>query len=145
MPKKVPYNYSDNLLFILTMLECIEKLNLYVEDFDNANDFFEANNQLEYNASCHLLLAIGEESKKIDLKLKDEISFIEWTEIGGLKNRISHDYRGLDYEMVFLIIQNELGILKQALIQFIKIIKPEPADLKLLVNSKYFKHLSYLC
>ena len=58
------------------MLECIEKLNLYVEDFDNANDFFEANNQLEYNASCHLLLAIGEESKKIDLKLKDEISFI---------------------------------------------------------------------
>jgi uncharacterized protein with HEPN domain len=145
MPKKVPYNYSDNLLFILTMLECIEKLNLYVEDFDNANDFFEANNQLEYNASCHLLLAIGEESKKIDLKLKDEISFIEWTEIGGLRNRIAHDYRGLDYEMVFLIIQNELGILKQALIQFIKIIKPEPADLKLLVNSKYFKHLNYLC
>jgi hypothetical protein len=59
MPKKAPYNYSDNLLFILTMLECIEKLNLYVEHFDNANDFFEANNQLEYNASCHLLLSAG--------------------------------------------------------------------------------------
>ena len=126
------------------MLECIEKLDLYIAPYANASAFFEANDQLEYNASCHLLLAIGEESKKINLQLKDEISFIEWNEIAGLRNRIAHDYRGLDFEMVYLIIKNELGILKQALIQFVKIINPEQAELKLLVQSKYFKHLGYL-
>lgn len=89
-------------------------------------------------------MAIGEETKKIDSSLKDEISFIEWNQITSLRNRIAHDDRGIDPDIVFSILKNELGILKLALNQLLKIIQPDQILLEQYVNTKYFKHLSYL-
>ncbi len=37
----------ENLVFIMTMLECIEKCWIYTKDFENANDLAEANDQKE--------------------------------------------------------------------------------------------------
>ncbi|NOX47186.1 MAG: hypothetical protein GXO89_09440 [Chlorobi bacterium] len=60
--------YSDkNLVFVLTILEAIEKIYIYSKDYDNAHDFWQSNNQMNYNASTSLLIAIGEETKKIDI------------------------------------------------------------------------------
>jgi uncharacterized protein with HEPN domain len=144
MQNQIYSNYSNNLLFVLSILECIEKLTIYSEGFDSSEHFFESDDQQAYNASCHLLLAIGEETKKIDSSLKDEISFIEWNQITSLRNRIAHDYRGIDPDIVFSILKNELGILKLALNQLLKIIQPDQILLEQYVNTKYFKHLSYL-
>jgi len=41
------------------MLEAIKKVFLYSEDLDNADDFFDANEQMNFNACQTLLLAIG--------------------------------------------------------------------------------------
>ncbi len=37
----------ENLVFVMTMLECIEKCWIYTKEFDNANDLAEANNPQE--------------------------------------------------------------------------------------------------
>lgn len=98
----MPLPFSDqSLLYILTSLECIEKINIYISGFDKSKDFFYSHDQQPFNASCHLLLAIGEECGKIDETLKDEFSFVDWANIIGLRNRIAHDYRGIDFDIVF--------------------------------------------
>lgn len=63
----MPLPFSEqSLLYILTTLECIEKINLYTKAFDKSADFFYSHDQQAFNASCHLLLAVGEECGKID-------------------------------------------------------------------------------
>lgn len=78
---------------MLTILEAIEKIKIYSRNLANSELLFEAENQMPYNAICDLLLAIGEESKKIEPGLKETQGFIWWDEISGLRNRIAHDYR----------------------------------------------------
>ena len=110
---------EKNILYILTILECIEKLTIYSKGYNSADEFLFGEDQIAFNASCHLLLAIGEESKKIDNDLKDEFSFIEWDQIAGMRNRIADDYRGIDPEIVFRILQNESEILKGVMIKML--------------------------
>lgn len=135
---------KQNILFILTVLECIEKLKIYSAPYKSSEVFFTAAEQQPFNASCHLLLAIGEESKKIDEELKDQFSFIEWEQLGGLRNRIAHDYRGIDPEIVFRIIVNELEIVKEVMIKMLTLAGTDKETLKKLVSSPVYAHLKYL-
>ena len=61
---------SKNVLYILTMLEAIEKIFIYSADFEDEEEFYFANKQLNFNASVNLLIAIGEENKKINEELR---------------------------------------------------------------------------
>lgn len=137
--------YSEkNILYLLTILECIEKVSIYTEAFDNKDALFIADDQLKYNAVCHLILAIGEESTKIEDNLKDEIGFIAWEKIGGLRNRLAHDYRGTNAAVVFNVAKNELPPLKQACISMLKMLKPSPSKLASLTSTEWYRHLTYL-
>lgn len=143
--KKKALKYSEkSILYILTVLEAIEKISIYVEAFTNANDFFESNHQLSFNAVCHLLLAVGEESKKIELSLKEELGVINWEEIAGMRNRIAHDYRGIDKEIVFDIVQKDLPILRQALLAMLKMVEPNTEKLMSILSSEWYTHVRKL-
>ncbi len=141
----MPLNSSDkNILYLLTVLECIEKLSIYAEGYNSSDEFFAAETQQPFNASCHLLLAIGEEVKKIPDSMKDEFSFIKWEEISGLRNRIAHDYRGIDPEVVYKIITNELEILKKAILSMVKLLNIKNEDLKIYLSFPAYLHLQFL-
>lgn len=131
-------------MYILTILESIEKINIYAQPYKSAEEMFESNDQLSYNAVCHLLLAIGEESKKIEDTLKEEIAIVSWDAIAGLRNRLAHDYRGIDPNLVYHIVTNELEPLKQACISLLKIVSIQKSDLNKLVKTFWYRHLGYL-
>jgi uncharacterized protein with HEPN domain len=132
-----------NLTYILTMLEAIEKIFIYSSNFEDEEDFYHANKQLNFNASVNLLIAIGEENKKIDenLKISKEIN---WKNISALRDKISHNYRGIDEYIVWDIIQNYLPKLKIVLIKMIPKIEDYKIYLKEALNSEYYEDLKYL-
>ena len=137
--------FSDhNLIYVLTILEAIEKINIYTKNIDSDVDFFEQDEQKTFNAVCHLLLAVGEETKKIDEKLKDNFLFINWEQIAAVRNRIAHDYRGLDYETVYRIAKVELKPLKEVLIEILKFIDIDKNILSDYLSSQYYKNIQYL-
>jgi len=47
---------------------------------------------------------IGEAANRIDPDFREKNSEIEWNRIRGFRNRIVHDYFGIDYEIVWTII-----------------------------------------
>lgn len=51
--------FDKNILHILTILEAVEKINIYTIDLNDADLFFEINDQLNFNARINLLIAIG--------------------------------------------------------------------------------------
>jgi len=72
------------------MLECCEKAWIYTKEFNNPTDFIWVNEQKELNAVISLFIAIGEESKKIDIILKENLVMeLSWSDIAGLRDRIS--------------------------------------------------------
>ena len=135
---------SNNIAYVLTCLEAIEKLILYTRDIEGAEDFLERNDQLNYNACLTLLMTIGEEVNKIDTLLKEEYPTIPWQNIKGMRNRIAHDYRGLDPTIPYSIIRNYLLPLKDCFISMIDRIDYPRAKLNTVLDSPYYKHVRYL-
>jgi uncharacterized protein with HEPN domain len=58
-------------------------------------------------------IIIGEASSRLPEDFKMSYPQIPWNEMRGLRNRIAHDYFGIDYEIVWDIIQENLSLLSQ--------------------------------
>jgi len=56
---------------------------------------------------------IGEAAKNISDEIKYKYSEVPWNEMYSLRNRISHAYFGIDYEIIWDIIVNYLPENKQ--------------------------------
>lgn len=55
---------------------------------------------------------IGEASKKIPESFKEKYKNVPWRQISGMRDKLIHDYFGIDLEIVWDVIQNKLPELK---------------------------------
>ena len=134
---------NKNVLYLLSVLEAIEKIKVYRNGFNSANDFFEANLQKEFNATLNVLIAIGEEARKIDDKLKSMINF-DWKLVVGLRNFLSHNYRGIDPNIIWDIVNNKLDKLKEVCVLLVKKIGVKKEQISIVLDSPYYKNIKYL-
>jgi len=134
---------SKNMLYILTILEAIEKIFIYSKDFEDEEEFYYANRQLNFNATVNLLIAIGEENKKIDKGLKTS-TLINWKNLSAMRDKISHDYRGVDESIVWNVIHEYLPKLKIALVDMIPHIYNYKNYIEEALKSEYYEDLFYL-
>src|SRR5215469_4026631 len=92
---------KNDLLYLMNILEFIGKIWKYTEEIKDAEELYELNDQMNLNASLTLFANIGENVSKITDNLKNEYSNIEWKQIKDFRNRIVHDYVGIDLAIVF--------------------------------------------
>jgi len=62
---------------------------------------------------------IGVASKKIDEEFKAANKHIEWKKMAGARDKLIHDYFGIDYDIVWDIIQNKIPNLDHFLNQLV--------------------------
>ena len=65
---------NQNLIYIVSALAASEKAMFYAQKFNSPSVFFEANDQMAFNATQTLLMAMGEEVKKIDSNLLTDVT-----------------------------------------------------------------------
>jgi uncharacterized protein with HEPN domain len=140
-------NEKNDLLYLLNILECIGKIWKYTENTNNAEELFDLNEQMNLNASLTLLVNIGENVSKTTEVLKNNYPNVEWQKIKDFRNRIVHDYVGIDIAIVYEIITNDLKTIKPEIIKIIKDrIKQKIFDieeLKISKESKYYIHIDF--
>ena len=62
-------------------------------------------------------LQMGELAGRIDENFKKSHSDIPWHKLRGLRNRLVHDYEGVNIELIWDIISNDLGDLLSHLVK----------------------------
>jgi uncharacterized protein with HEPN domain len=129
------------------MLESVGKIEIYASAFDEAADFFQHDDQAKFNASLLLLLNIGEQIGKLSDEIRSRNTSFPFNEIRGLRNRIAHDYTGIDYEMVFDIAKNNIPIIKSMLTSLIQkellLGKFDQGQINAVANSPFYKHIDF--
>jgi len=62
---------------------------------------------------------VGEAVKKIPNSIRDEHSEMPWREIAGMRNKLTHEYFGIDIETIWDTIKEDLPALKEAVSRII--------------------------
>jgi uncharacterized protein with HEPN domain len=79
-------------------------------------------NETLKRAVVRSLEIIGEASKKIPVDFKLKWNLITWKNIAGMRDRLIHDYMGVNYLIVWDVIKNKIPELNA---QIIKILESE--------------------
>ncbi len=104
---------KNDLVYLLRILDSIGKIKIYSHGFKSPADFFDANEQQPFNASLALLVNIGEQVNKISDELRSTYPEIAWNKISDFRNRIAHDYSGIDKFITYEIIKTHLPTLNK--------------------------------
>jgi hypothetical protein len=83
-------------------------------------------------------------TKKLDNSLKKVSSTIPWQSITDFRNILSHDYRGMDKDIIWDIINTYLDPLKDTCIDLLKLLNPPLDKFKSILNTSYYKEIKYL-
>jgi uncharacterized protein with HEPN domain len=138
---------KNDLMYLLNILEYIGKIQKYTEKIDSPEEFYEINNQMNFNGSINLLANIGENVSKISNELKAEYTEIEWQQIKDFRNKIVHDYVGIDLILTYDIIKNDLTELQQKIEEIIKVKIIERIfdneEINLSKDSKYYTNVRF--
>ncbi|OQX79822.1 MAG: DUF86 domain-containing protein [Bacteroidetes bacterium 4484_249] len=63
---------------------------------------------------------IGEASKKIPADIKYKWKEIEWKNMSGMRNKLIHDYFGINYSIVWDVVKNKIPDLTKQIEKVIK-------------------------
>jgi uncharacterized protein with HEPN domain len=134
-------------MYLLNILEYIGKIQKYTEEINSPEEFYETNDQLNFNGSINLLANIGENISRISSGLKAEHGEIEWRQIKDFRNKIIHDYTGIDLILTYDIIENDLIKLQEKIEEIIKVKTIEKIfdreEIILSKGSNYYTHVRF--
>lgn len=138
---------KSQLIYLLRILECCGKIQVYLRKFGNYSDFFYKDEQLYFNASLTLLVQAGEQAAKVDISLKDRATLIPWSMIKGFRNIAVHEYQYVDAEKVYQICTVHVPQLQENPENFIKesIATNQLSDFELQLSngSEFYSHVRF--
>ena len=94
-PKEYLRHIFDECKFIVLSTSALNK-----EDF--------LNDEVLKRAITRSLEIIGEATKKIPVNFKVKWSSIQWKNMAGMRDRLIHDYIGVNYSIVWDVVKNKI-------------------------------------
>lgn len=98
--------------YVADMIDFAEKIVTYTDGLDQEK-FVESG--LNYDATVHNLILLGEAATHIPEHVRTFSSEIDWRQIVGTRNRLVHGYVGINNDIVWDIIQDEIPVLIEQL------------------------------
>lgn len=100
---------SKEYMSLKKMIEYINKVLRYTEDCD-----FESfsSNEEKADATVFAVSQIGELVKNISKETMEKYPNIEWIIIKNLRNKIVHDYEGINLNLIWDIVKEDITQLK---------------------------------
>ncbi len=103
--------------YLKHILEAITNIEKFVEGLTKEG-FFE-NVEKQY-AVLRGLEIIGEATKNLSKDLKVKYREIPWRDIAGMRDKLIHEYFGVDLELVWVTIEDKLPEFKKQILKILK-------------------------
>ena len=103
---------KDDLVYIDHILICIRKIKKYIK---GQTKLGFSKNELIQDAVIRNFEIIGEASKNISNELKKTYPDIPWKEVAGMRDKLIHHYMGVDIDVVWATIKQDIPQLEKAL------------------------------
>jgi uncharacterized protein with HEPN domain len=104
---------KENQVYIEHILQAVEKILEYSKDMSK-NDF--SNNEMVQDAVIRNIEIIGEATKKISDYFKASYPSIPWKLMAGMRDKLIHDYMGVDTEVIWKTMEKDIPLLKSLLL-----------------------------
>lgn len=88
--------------------EAMQRIIAYTDGLSYAQFLEDTKTQ---DAVIRNLQVIGEAAKKLSAPLKQAHCHIPWKEMAGMRDKIIHEYFGVNYDIVWMVAQQELPAL----------------------------------
>ena len=113
----------ENRLYTMYLDDILESMNRIAE-YISGYDFVQFKRDYKtVDAVIRNFEIIVEAAKKIPLTIKEKYSDIPWDEMYLLRNKVTHEYFGVDYEIIWDVAINYLPKNKTSLEEIISIEK----------------------
>jgi len=103
---------KDDAVYFGHMLEMARKAYARASQLDKTQ--FDANEEAQL-ALAHLVQIIREAASRVSQPGQDAHPEVPWREITGMRNKIVHDYMGVDFDVVWQVVTEDLQPLISAL------------------------------
>ena len=108
---------SKDRMIITKIIKYIEEIRIFIAGYSHIE--FQ-DDRKTINACVFDLSQIGELAGKVSEELQNQYQNIEWRGIKALRNRIVHDYDGVNLNMVWDFLTTELNELEEQLKEIIE-------------------------
>lgn len=105
--------YTD---YVQDILDSINDIENFIKGM-NFNDF--KNDRKTINAVIRSIEVIGEASKKIPKSIKERHPDIPWKKIAGMRDKLIHEYFGIDLEILWKVAKEEIKKLEPGIKQIL--------------------------
>lgn len=110
----------DFILFLEDIVESSLKIAEYIIDLDFQHFKWD---RKTIDAVIRNFEVIGEATKNLPKDLKDKYPQVPWEDLYSFRNKIAHEYFGVDYEIIWQLAKKELPVVLNDIEQIIVIEK----------------------
>ncbi|HEX5168420.1 MAG TPA: DUF86 domain-containing protein [Cyclobacteriaceae bacterium] len=100
---------TNSAILIRHILAAIERIETYTKDLSEEECM---KNFLIQDGVIRNLEIIGEASAKINSLIRERNPAIPWKKISGMRNKLIHEYFGVDLSTVWVVIVEDIASLK---------------------------------
>lgn len=109
-------------LYLSDILESIKKIKRYVEKL-SFEEFI--NDQKTIDAVIRNFEIIGEATKNVPREIKLKFPQLPWKKMAGMRDRIVHEYFGVDLEIIWETIKEDLSQIKPLIKKILESLRNE--------------------
>ena len=99
----------DDTVYLRHILDAIDRTETYIDGFDKVS--FRAD-LLVQDGVIRQVEIIGEATKRLSRDVRKANCHVPWDDIAGMRDKLIHDYFGVDINTVWLTAVNDLPTLK---------------------------------
>ena len=100
----------DDSVYLRHVVDASERISQYLEGVSRIQ--FETNNLLQ-DGVIRQLEIMGEAIKRVSKNLRSAYPEVEWQDTAGMRDKLIHDYFGVDIETVWLTAKDDIPVLNR--------------------------------